>query len=252
MRVIAGGRVRHRKRRSHKLYIVIGIMIVLLILVCVYFYIRNEYRITAVEVEGNTYHTDEEIKGYVLTGAFGDNSLYLSHAMKKGKEWDIPFVDTVEIEIVSHHEITIQVYEKMLSGCVEHLGRYIYFDKDGVVVESTKELSEKVPLITGLEYKQIVMYKQLPVSKEEVFSTIFNLTKLMDKYNLKADRIHFDPDYNITAYFGQVRASLGQAEYLDEKLMNIQYILPSLEGMSGELRVENYTNIMDDIDFKKD
>ena len=42
--------------------------------------------------------------------------------------------------------VTVQVYEKSVAGCIEYMENYVYFDKDGIVLETSK--SSKMYLIS--------------------------------------------------------------------------------------------------------
>ena len=252
MRVIEGGRRRRPRRRIRGKVILIIIAVLLLILAGLYLYLVNAYRVTNVKVEGNLHYTEDEIKDMVMTGRYGNNSLYLSLKYRNKGVEDIPFIETMDVTILSPDSIRITVYEKALAGCIQYLGLYMYFDKDGTVVETSSETTPGVPIVTGLAYNEVILNRKLPIEDEEVFNTILNLTKMMEKYHLQADKIQFSSGTQVTLYFGNVRAKLGKAENLDEKLMNLQYVLPTLEGQSGEIRLENYSDTTQDITFEKD
>ena len=100
-------------------------------------YVRIRYTIQTVYVEGNVHYTEDEIKAIVMDGFLGDNSLYLSLKYKNKGIEGIPFVDVVDVSILSPDTVKIIVYEKTLTGCVRYLDTYVYFDRDGYVVESS-------------------------------------------------------------------------------------------------------------------
>ena len=117
----------------------------------------------------------------------------------------------------------------------------MYFDKDGIVVESSFEKTKGVPLVTGLHFDHVVLYEPLPVEDPGIFQSILNITQLVNKYNLVTDRIFFGSDGSLTLYFEDVKVALGTGDNLDEKIMGLQYMLPELNGRKGTLRMENYT-----------
>ncbi len=206
-----------------------------------YFFIRT-YTVGTVYVEGNVHYTEDEIKEIVMAGPLGHNSLYLSLKYKNKGVEGIPFVDVMDVTILSPDTIRISVYEKALTGYVKYLDSCMYFDKDGYVVESSAEVSPGVPQITGLSFDHIVLGEQLPVEDPAVFQSILNMTKLLDKYELSSDKIYFQSNGNITLFFGNVKASLGSGgSDLEDKLMILPKLLPSLEGCSGTLQMENYS-----------
>lgn len=216
------------------------------------FYVYEKYTITTVYVEGNVHYTVDEIKDMVMNDSFSENSLYLALKYKKKGITDIPFISAMEVTIVSPDTIRITVYEKSLAGYVEYLGRYMYFDKDGTIVESSEEKTEGIPLVTGLKFNHVVLYESLPVEKEEVFAEILDTTQMLKKYGLSADRIYFDENYEMTIYFEKVKVDIGENENMDDKFMLLTDILDKLQGKSGVLRLENYSLDTKNVTFEPD
>lgn len=239
---------------GHKsLFIIAAMVLVFLAALAVgYAYVIANYTVTTVYVDGNIHYTNEEIIGMVMEGKYGNNSLLLSLKYKNKSVADVPFVEKMDVSVENPHTIRIDVYEKALAGYVEYLERYMYFDKDGIVVESSKERTVGIPQVTGLSFDHVVLYEPLPVEDPGIFRSILSITQLVNKYNLSADRIYFGSDGSLTLYFGEIRASLGEGSYLDEKVMRLQDILPKLEGQKGTLNMENFTEDTKNIPFEPD
>lgn len=210
------------------------------------YYLYDSYTVTEVSVTGNRHYTSEQIQEMVMTGALGHNSLYLSLKYRDKPVKDVPFVETMDVDILSPTSISISVYEKTIAGCVEYLDRYIYFDKDGIVVESSTIRQSDVPLVTGLEFDHVVLYDRLPVAKEEIFKDILNMTQLLAKYSIGTDQIYFDSEEELSLYFKNARVLLGSMENIDEKMLKLQGIIPQLDGLDGTLFMNNYTSDADD------
>lgn len=247
-----------RVKREHKplsmrakvLCIVFASLAVLF--VSAYAYVVHTYTIRTVYVEGNSHYTDQEIIDRVMTGRWGHNSLYLNFRYRHREIEDIPFVSALEVKIVTPDTVRITVYEKSLAGYVSYLGRYMYFDKDGTVVESSQEQTQGIPLVTGLAFDHVVKYEKLPIKNAKVFAEILDITQALTKYSLKADRIYFDEDSKVTLYFGEVRVKIGDDSNIDEKLSQMQAILPKLEGKRGVLQLEEYTSDTKTVTFQSD
>lgn len=239
---------------GHKSLFIIGAMILLflVLLAAGYSYVTANYTVTTVYVEGNVHYTNEEIIGMVMEGSYGNNSLLLSLKYKNKSVEGVPFVEKMDVSVVDPHTIKIEVYEKALAGYVEYLERYMYFDKDGIVVESSTQKTAGIPQVTGLSFDYVVMYEPLPVEDVSVFRSILSITQLVNKYSLSADRIYFGSDGTLTLYFGEIRAALGTGDYLDEKIMILQDVLPKLSGQKGTLRMENYSEDAKNIPFEKE
>ena len=238
--------------KNRKIFKVLAFLLLVLLLTGIVYYLVSHYQVNNVYVDGNVHYSSEEIKELVMDGPLGGNSLYLSFKYKNKGLSDIPFIDAINVNILSPDTIRITVYEKALAGFVEYLGKYMYFDKDGTVIESSTVKTSGVVQITGLSFEYVVLGKVLPVDDEKVFKLILNTSQLLTKYGLEADKLHFDHSYNMTIYFEDVRVNIGTEEKLDEKLMLLPQMLPTLEGKSGVLRMENYSDNIGSITFEPD
>lgn len=233
---------KNSKKFSNRTILIAGIVTGILLLgAAAFVIIQSTYTITNVIVEGNVHYSDEEIQESVMEGIWGDNSLLLSLRYKNKEVKNIPFVETMDVTIVSPDTIKITVYEKALAGYIEYLGRYMYFDKDGMIVESSDMKTSTIPQVTGLDFGYVVLYEKLPVENEEIFKQILNVTQLLTKYGILADKIYFDSSYHMTLYFKEAKVMIGSNEYLDEKIIRLKEMIPHLEGKKGTLRMENYS-----------
>lgn len=220
-------------------WIMVGLVIAVVLGISYYF--LETYTVKTVYVEGNIHYTEDEIRGMVMEGALGNNSLYLSMKYKNKGVENIPFVDVMNVEVLSPDTIKIVVYEKALAGYIEFLDTYIYFDRDGYVVESSGIKTAGVPQIAGLSFDFAVLGEKLPVADEAVFESIMTITKLLSKYELNSDKIYFRSGNEIVLFFGDIRVALGKAVGLEDKIMAIPTFLEGLEGKKGTLRLENYS-----------
>ena len=218
----------------------IAAIVLAVMLGCVVFF-NDYFTVKTVVVEGNLHYSDEEIQEMVLGGALGRNSVYLTLKYHNKQIEDVPFVETMDVNIVSADTVKITVYEKVMAGFVEYMGQYFYFDKDGTVVESSSVKTLGIPQIKGLKFDHIVLLEKLPVSDDTIFNHILDISQLLEKYGISAEQIYFDQDYKITLYFGNAKIRLGGTDYIDEKIMKLKMILPSIEDKKGTLRMENYT-----------
>ena len=237
-------------KNSKLLKALLAVVIVMAVICGGLFFLWYNYSITQVTVSGNSHYTDEEIKDMVFTGPYSYNSIVLSLMYRNKSIEDIPFIEKMDVDILDSNSVRINVFEKAVAGYVEYLGHYMYFDKDGIVVESSNRIMEGIPFVTGLSYDHIVLHKPLPVKKPSVFLTILNITQLLGKYDIETDRIAFDSDGDITLYFGSARVSLGTDDFIDEKINEMHLLLPQLKGYSGTLHMENYVG--EDVNFSFD
>lgn len=239
-----------KRRKSYKKPITIGTVLCLIAIafLCVW----KLYTVDTVTIEGNIHYTNEEIQDMVLGGRWGRNSIYLSLKYKNKEIKDIPFIETMDVSIVSPHAVKIVVYEKAVAGYVEYMDQFFYFDKDGVIVESSNIRTLGIPQILGLSFDHIILYEKLPVVDDQIFKQILDITQLLNKYGIVVDKIYFDKDYKITLYFDEARVKLGNTDNIDEKIMRLKSILPELDGKKGVLRMDNYSTDQENITFELD
>lgn len=224
----------------------VSVLAAALLFVLQYFHVENIY------VEGNLHYTSDEIIQMVTGEQLGDNSLYLSLKYRDRGVQNIPFIQTMDVDVLSPDTIRIIVYEKSVAGYVKYLDRYMYFDQDGIVVEASEAKTEGIPEITGIDFNQVVLYEALPVEDQDVFRQILSITQILSKYNLSADKIYFDDSGEMTLYFGDIRARLGSDENTEEKVARLQQLLPNAEGKKGVFRLENYSGSGENVSFELD
>ena len=197
-------------------------------------------RITQVEVTGNKQYTQEEIAGFLFPDSKSRNTLLCFLQDRFRKHIQIPFVEDYEIVFQAPNHVEVIVYEKSVVGYVSYMSSYMYFDKDGIIVESANEALPGVPLITGLKFGQIVLYQKLPLKKEEIFQEILNLTQILTINHLQVDRIQYGRYGDITLYMKGIEVLLGNGGNLNGKVSELKDMLPQLEGVSGILHLEDY------------
>ena len=212
-------------------------------------YIYENYSIKNIYVTGSTHYTDQEIIDMVMTDRLSHNSVYLSMQYRDRSIKNIPFLEKIDVTIVSRDTVRISVYEKAVAGYVRYLGRYLYFDRDGYVIESSMERTKGIPWVMGLHFDHAVLYQKLPVENEEVFASILDVSKLLSKYELEADRIYFDDDYRLYLYFDQVQVYIGGNDNIDEKIIALRNIIPNLDDKCGILDLHEYTGASENITF---
>lgn len=214
-------------------------------------YVISQYKVENITVEGNYHYSSDEIIEMVLTDRLSYNSIYLSLKYRNREIKNIPFIQTMSVRVLSKDTVVISVYEKTVAGYVEYMGRFLYFDRDGIVVESSETRTAGIPQVTGVSFDHVVLYEALPVEDPTIFRQILSITQLLSKYEIVTDKIYFNEANEITLYFDQVRVRLGNSG-LEEKIMRLSAILPELEGESGVLQMENYTEEKSQVTFERD
>lgn len=228
------------------------ISIVVIILFGCMLFISTGFRTTQIVYEGNTRYTDEEMTNYIFGGKYNVNTLIYYFFTSKKDKVVIPFVQDYDVSVAWPNKLEIKVYEKSVIGYIRYMGYNLYFDKDGIVVDSSKEILEGVPEVTGLDYTNVVLHTQLDVDNEKIFAVLLELVQLCGKYEIPIDKVFFDKSGNVTLYMGEIRIMLGDSGTITEKIYEVSQMMSQMQGLSGTLHMENFSEDTSSIIFKKD
>lgn len=222
-----------------KLIVVLAALAVLFILGLSF---AGVFRVRQVTVTGNAYYTKEEVVDLLLDEGSLQNTLLVYLRYKYQEHPEIPFIDDFEVTMDSWQSLKIRVYEKNMVGYVRYLGQDVYFDKDGIVVESSTQELEGIPQISGVTFDSLAIHQPLSVEDPTIFDTILSITKLLTKYDLDPDEIRFGAVGELFLQLGDVKVALGTGENLDEKISRLKQLEGDLKDKSGTLHMENYTD----------
>lgn len=188
-----------------------------------------------VKFSGSEKYTDKELADYLFPTEKSANPFVFWWNDKFGDHVEIPFIEDYDVELNGLKEFEVTFYEKSLVGYIEYMGSYKYFDKDGIVVESSSRLIENVPYVTGIDVDYIVLHSKLPVEDERVFELLLELTQLLSKYEIAVEKINITKELEVKLYLENVRVELGTRKDLSEKIMDLRDIIPELGDVKGVL-----------------
>ena len=237
---------RRKKRRKIGLYI---LLILILLIAAGVFIVMKVFNVENVVVEGNELYSSTQIENMVLNDEYSWNSLYVDLKYRFVDIGEVPFVDTMEVSLDNPHTVHIKVYEKGMLGYlyINSIGQNAYFDKDGFVVETSTEVIDGVPKITGISCEEVVLYEKLQLENSDILRDLLNLTQTLKKYNLLPDEIQYDSNMEPVLYYGTIQVKIGSEDNLSQKVVRLSIILPQLDGLSGTLHLETWTPETTDI-----
>lgn len=242
---------RKKKKRGHGLIIIeiILALIIILILagVAAYYFcpLKN------VTVEGTDLYTDDEIKGYILDDEYSVNTVYVFLKNKLFPKDNAQFIESFDVEIKDAHSINIVCNEKTILGYIANEdGTYIYFDYNGIIAEISDIYIDGYMRVEGVVSEDAAIGDLLNIGEDEV-GYLTSLIKLLQKLDIIPHVISYDDNKEITLKYDTYDIVVGSSAYLEEKIDRLEYILPQIEGMSGTLHLENYSNENTDIVFEK-
>ena len=100
----------------------------------------STFSLDEIKVSGCELSDTQDVVDTIKAESFAGNTALLYLVNMFNPIDDIPFVEKIEIEFLSKNVISVTVYEKSMAGCIEYMDGYVYFDKDGVILESSSEM----------------------------------------------------------------------------------------------------------------
>lgn len=194
-------------------------------------------------ITGNEKYTDEQMMEFVFPQTVNRNALFCYVTNQFVEQQEIPFVERYDMIFHTPTQVEVIVYEKSMVGYVSYMSSYMYFDKDGIIVESANSKLEGIPWITGLNFGHIALYQKLPVDTPQIFEDILNLTQILSIFELDVDEVRYNSFLEATLYMGDIEVILGNNEELNGKISTLNDMLPQLEGLQGILYLDTYNQM---------
>ena len=228
---------RRRRGRGKTAAIVLGVILAIVLLIGILLF---AIQIKEIEVTGNKHYTEEQIVDLIFDETWSKNSAYCYYENNFQEPKSIPFIEEYKVEFQSPTKVRVVVYEKSVVGYVSYMSSYMYFDKDGIIVESSGEQLPGIPWITGMEFGHIVLHQPLPVANQSIFDQILNLTQVLSVNGVNVDKINYNSFLEAELTLGDIVVELGNDENLNGKVSELSDILPEIEGLSGTLYLDSY------------
>ena len=212
----------------------------------------EELGVFTITFTGSDRYTSKELEEYFFSKKTDRNPFVFLFKSKFCDKIQIPFVETYDVEMLSLTDYKVTIYEKSVVGYINYMGSNMYFDKDGIVVESSGKILENVPLIAGINFDYIILHQKLPVENQQIFTILLEITQLIEKYQINTDKIYISTDFEISVTLDKVTVELGKSEDLAEKVKELKDLIPSLINEKGVLDMKQYNYGNSGYTFKKD
>lgn len=190
-------------------------------------------------IYGNTKYSQKQIESFITRGRLGENTFVMALKFHHRTVTDIPFVDQIDIDIVSPSTVRVNIKEKPLDACVIREDDKVYFSKEGVVQTISGRSVENTTVVNGLDLKAPVTGSAVEADNQTGKALVLDLLQAMDRYGIHADSIDVDKRNNLTASFGQVLVKLGKTGY-DGKMYKIHQMATGLKDRSGVISMTGF------------
>lgn len=202
--------------------------------------------------EGSTVYTDDQLTGLLFKEKY-DNNVVSSWFMSLVRpKTGIPFVEKVTIRPSSLSSVKVTVKEKERYGVVQTGDAdFYYFDSACRIVQHSDTYIGGTPLFYLPEFSEKAKEgSSLPTSgaNRKIIEVVVEET---GKRGIGVQSTVITDDGSIVMHYGTIEIRLGTRANLKEKIMRLPYVLPSLDGRTGILHLEDWTEENTDIVFEQ-
>lgn len=234
------------KKPILKILIIIASIVLILTFLVFFFRVKN------IKFEGNTFYSQEKMMEMFQPSFLEWNTLSF-FLLEKMHLTPMPeFVREYEVEYMWPGDISIKLYEKTIIAGIVYNNQYIYFDKDGMVLQSANKPVKNIPLFEIKSVTTFSLYTKVKMEDEDLLERIMNLANLFQHYKVSWDKVQFDDSKNVFLYAKNIKVNMGKRENYDEQVSALSSILPQIlkRNKKGEIDLSNY-QVKGDVIFKE-
>ncbi|WP_422486533.1 cell division protein FtsQ/DivIB [Gudongella sp. DL1XJH-153] len=218
-----------RKNRKVRIYRRIVVLILVLSLLIFWSLRTKLLQIKAIQVDGNSKITTEEI---VEVSEIGHGDSIIKTKVGKAEESivQLPYIDTVEIKRKFPGTIEILVQERVPYMQFEYNYSYAVIDSQAVLLEYSIRRNSDIPLVKGFDWEQLkpgeeVLNNGIGNKLQDMFND-----EEMEKIVLNFREIVYDEENNIKInLFNGVIVEFGPLHNVKYKLKVLQEIIEDVE-----------------------
>ncbi len=208
------------------------------------------YKLENVEIRPGSHYTEEEIRQKLFTKKTDAYTVLFMFRINKLDVPKLTFVEKVDVEMTDRNSVIIEIHDKAITGCIEHMGSYVYFDREGIAVDSSTVRLEGIPLVKGVEFGGYTQGKAIDLGRSGVFDTLLEIMMLVEKNELEVEDITFGIRDDVTLHIGGNDVLLGVCDTYDLKVNNIKPALSVLPEGSFVIDLRNYSENSREIDVR--
>lgn len=230
-----------KSKRFKRAMICLSIVIIFLIIISM-----PIFAIDSIIIIGAKSLTEENV---LASTGLDDNPNFFFFSSKKAKNElkNNPYIEDVSVKKIFPSSVSVQVHERDVVAYVEDKGNFIYIDRDGRVLDVSKNFTKRLPVIVGLDYNYYTVGEVLDIDNNSSFKAVVTLSNLFTAYDLETEIIRVDigDENDIHLFIYNVDVTLGSVRDANEKIKTLKGILeayPELKTERGYLNLdEPYT-----------
>lgn len=241
-----------KKKKQKKIHKLVLFLAAILVLGLGIYFAATEFSIKKIQVQGNNTYTRIEVIREIRNQDYVPNTLVMMAQNRIFGQTYLPFIENITMTYEDPHVLKVKVKEKLRAGVFEYMNKNVYFNSEGMAVESRNHRFEGVPVVTGIKLEKVVLGEKIPVDGD-YFDTIVSITKKISTYGLDISEIHFEGEDEITLVSGKYEIYLGDKASLDGKMAKIPQLISAIsaEHKKGTIDMHLYTDEKNIITYHK-
>ncbi len=222
-------------------------VIILILIFCMLVFaalVSPVFEIDEIQVIGNSQLSNEEIFSIAGIDKVGGNIFAFNSGTAKKRLSKSNYIKSVRIVKNFPSTIIINIEERKVRGYIPYLGKYLFIDVDGRVIDISDQMPISHPIILGLKFSGFTLGEPLTVTNDYSLSDVVQISKLIDAYDL-ADmviKVDVSKPEDIHLYVNQIDVTFGSIDDAYTKIATLNEIVKQLDPQeAGTLDISDIT-----------
>jgi len=200
------------------------------------------FEIRKLVITGNVSVTEELIE-QTAGPLKGTNIFFITKSGVRKKLLSDPYISAAETGKTYPGTLTLEITERIPRGYVEYKNTeyYLLIDEDGIILETSLNITRNLPVITGVKIKNFSLGKALETHNMKSFENIITFSRLLKiyeidellvKHEIRASglRLDFTDENDIHLYINNIDCIFGTMDEAELKIGRIREVIDSLYG----------------------
>ena len=134
-------------------------------------------------VYGNTMYDQKQIEHFITQGRLGENTFVMALKYHNRTVEGLPFVDRIDIDIVSPSTVRVNITEKPLDARVSYGETEVYLSKEGIIQTVSYRTNENTTVVKGLQVVDPETGTRVEAKNQTGLDNTLKLLNVMDRYD---------------------------------------------------------------------
>lgn len=234
---------KNKKNNAKKMIILKWTSLITIILAgIIYVFLSPIFNITDIIITGNEKILQEEI--LKLSQVNKGNNIFIKtkySIMENIKE--NMYIEDVKIKRKLPGTLYIEVKERTLAYQIEYNENYVYIDSQGYILEISQE-KENTIILKGCNTQEFENIKRINEKDLENLKIVIKIKEAIKSINRLEKITYIDIEDNYVVYLEEEKKTvlLGDGSNLKDKVLSLEKILESEEGIEGTIYLNGNLN----------